>query len=216
MFKRHKIIMILAVTAVFSILGCQRTYYSFWEKLGKEKRHLLGDQIKKVSAEQEEATEQFQDTLSQIKALYGYEGGEIEKVYENLKDDYERSRESYHEIQERIGNVSEIANDLFDEWEAELDEIQNKKLRSQSRQSLNSTKARFARVYSAMKKAEASMEPVITNLNDYVLYLKHNLNAQAIGALRGEADNIAIDIRKLIEDMNASIREAEAFIQDLN
>ena len=37
-----------------------------------------------------------------------------------------------------------------------------------------------------MKRAEQSMQPVLRTLRDNVLYLKHNLNAQAIGALRGE------------------------------
>ncbi|CAB5105831.1 hypothetical protein D3OALGA1CA_1719 [Olavius algarvensis associated proteobacterium Delta 3] len=30
------------------ILGCQSTYYTVWESLGKEKRHLLRDQIENV------------------------------------------------------------------------------------------------------------------------------------------------------------------------
>ena len=27
------------------MLGCQSTYYAMWEKMGKEKRHLLRDQV---------------------------------------------------------------------------------------------------------------------------------------------------------------------------
>lgn len=66
-----------------------------------------------------------------------------------------------------------------------------------------------------MLRAERSMEPVLTQLRDQVLYLKHHLNAQALGALRDEAASIEKEIQKLIEEMNASIAEANRFIQTL-
>lgn len=47
-----------------------------------------------------------------------------------------------------------------------------------------------------------------------MVYLKHHLNAQAIGALNKEADSIEIEVGSLIEEMNASIREAETFLKD--
>ena len=37
-----------------------------------------------------------------------------------------------------------------------------------------------------MRRAERTMEPVLSALRDNVLYLKHNLNASAVGALQGE------------------------------
>ena len=43
--------------------------------------------------------------------------------------------------------------------------------------------------------------------------MKHNLNAQAIGALQGEAKKIQIDISQLIDEMNAAIRKADEFIR---
>jgi uncharacterized membrane protein YqgA involved in biofilm formation len=48
------------------------------------------------------------------------------------------------------------------------------------------------------------------------LYLKHNLNAAAIGALKGEGVKIETDISRLIADMNKSIAESESFIKTLD
>jgi hypothetical protein len=48
-----------------------------------------------------------------------------------------------------------------------------------------------------------------------MLYLKHNLNAQAIGALKGEYQAIKQDIEKLINDMNQSIDHSQNFIKSL-
>ena len=59
------------------------------------------------------------------------------------------------------------------------------------------------------------MEPVLKQFRDQVLYLKHNLNAAAIGALKGETVDIEKEIQQLIKDMNASIQQADSFIQGL-
>ena len=49
---------------------------------------------------------------------------------------------------------------------------------------------------------------------DQVLYLKHNLNAQAIASIQGTAEGIQKDIQSLINEMQKSIDEANAFIND--
>jgi len=53
------------------------------------------------------------------------------------------------------------------------------------------------------------------NKHDYVLTLKHELNAQAIAALSGESSKIQADVSKLIDDMNASIARADEFIKQM-
>ncbi|MEA3470453.1 MAG: DUF2959 family protein, partial [Thermodesulfobacteriota bacterium] len=86
--KAHIKLALLAILSLtFVLAGCQTTYYKVWEKLGKEKRHLLRDNVKKASEEQKEATEQFKDALTRMKEMYGFEGGELEDVYKKLKAD---------------------------------------------------------------------------------------------------------------------------------
>ena len=64
----------------------------------------------------------------------------------------------------------------------------------------------------AMRRAEQKMAPVLTAFKDQVLYLKHNLNAQAIASLQSELSSIESDVVQLIREMEASIREADTFI----
>lgn len=51
---------------------------------------------------------------------------------------------------------------------------------------------------------------------DQVLFLKHNLNARAIASLKGNVASIESDIAVLIREMEASIREANRFIDAMN
>lgn len=192
--------------------GCQTAYYSFWETLGKEKRHLLKEEVQKATQEQEQATQQFKDVLTRMKEMYGFKGGDLEKFYDKLKADYEESEGRAEAVRKRIDSVEQIAADLFKEWEKEISEISNPNLKAKSSTSLRSTKERYARLHKAMNKAEESMDPVLKKLKDYVLYLKHNLNAQAVGALKQEVRDIEAEVKKLIGDMGKSIQEAEAFL----
>lgn len=195
--------------------GCQTAYYKAWETLGKEKRHLLKDQVEEARTEQEEAAQEFSSALERLKALYDVPDSELEDFYDKLSSDYESCRDRAADVKKRVAQVEEVAGDLFAEWEKENGEIQNVRLRSKDKQMLTETKQRFARLDKAMNKAAASMDPVLGNLKDYVLYLKHNLNAQAIGSLKQEAGDISAQVKTLVADMNKSIAEAEQFIKTL-
>jgi hypothetical protein len=61
-------------------------------------------------------------------------------------------------------------------------------------------------------KAHARVEPVLRPLRDRVLFLKHNLNARALGALTRELDTVRVGVDALIADMQKSVAEADAFI----
>ena len=200
---------------VFALLmtgGCQTTYYTVWEKLGKEKRHLLRDNVKKASEEQKEATEQFTDALTRMKEMYGFEGGNLEDIYDKLKADYDESEHRADAVHDRVAMVERIAKDLFSEWQSEIRQITSSKLRAQSSETLQASKRQYARLHRAMKRAESRMDPVLDQFRDNVLFLKHNLNATAIGTLKGEAGKIEVEVESLIADMQASIAEAESFL----
>jgi hypothetical protein len=194
-------------------LGCKTVYYSTWEKLGKYKRDLLQSKVKQVRDDQKETTEQLKDALTRLQQIYGFKGGEIEKMYRRLQSDYDSSSAKAEALKKRIREMDEIATDLFKEWENEAASISTPSLRDQSRDQLRETQQRYQELYATTTRAERSIEPVLTKFHDYVLFFKHNLNAQAIGALQGEASKIQIDITKLIEDMNESIAQAEKFIK---
>ncbi len=63
-----------------------------------------------------------------------------------------------------------------------------------------------------MSRAEERMDPVLTAFRDQVLFLKHNLNAQAIASLKRDTAAIEADVDSLIGDMQRAIGEAESFL----
>ncbi len=207
-------ILVFILLAGFGWSGCRSTYYAAWESLGKEKRHLLRDEVENAREDQARASEEFKDALTRIRELTGFQGGELENVYLQLKDDYEDCERRAAIIDDRIGNVEQIAADLFAEWETEIGQMSDASFRASSRQSLARTRGRYQQLHRAMVQARGRMDPVLSRLNDYVLYLKHNLNAQAVGALGSEMGRIEADVDVLIRDIERSIQAADTFLKD--
>ncbi|HVK58047.1 MAG TPA: DUF2959 domain-containing protein [Candidatus Kapabacteria bacterium] len=203
------------VASILCFTGCKSTYYATMEKFGVHKRDMLKENVEEARDEQKKATEQFSDALTRLRELYNINGGDLEKTYDRLKADFDRSEERATAVRTRIGKVETVAADLFREWEKEIAEMESSRLASQSREKLRVTQQKYESLHTAMKRAETSMDPVLKQFRDQVLYLKHNLNAQAIGALKGETLDIEKEIQQLIKDMNVSIQQADSFIQGL-
>lgn len=195
--------------------GCESAYYSTLETLGVEKRDILVDKVEETRDAQTAAQEQFRDALEQYKSVVNFQGGKLEENYNRLKDEYDASERVAKDIAAHIRRVEDVSEDLFKEWEKELSLIKNPTLRAESSRQLRDTRARAKQLIAAMWRAERSVHPVLDSLRDQVYYLKHNLNAQAVSALRGELHTINVDVDRLVKQMQQAINEANAFIRDM-
>jgi hypothetical protein len=186
------------------------------EKLGKEKRDILVSRVKEVRKDQEEAKEQFKTTLEAFQALTGFDGGDLEKTYKKLNGELEDAESRAKDVTKRIDSIEKVAGDMFAEWEKEIEDIQDRSLKSKSRTLLQDTRTRYTALLKKMRLAEKRMAPVLTAFRDQVLFLKHNLNARAIQSLKGTTVEIDNEVTKLMTDLEASIQEADAFIASMN
>ena len=206
---------IILVSLLILLAGCQSAYYAAWEKVGVEKRDILVDRVKDAKESQEDAQQQFSSALDEFSQLINFNGGKLQDVYSQLKDQFEASEDSAASVTVRIDKVESVAEALFDEWQEELEKYSNETLKRDSLRKLKDTQRRYQSLLSAMRKAESKMDPVLSALRDNVLYLKHNLNASAIGALQGEFSGIKKEINQLVSEMNKAIAESNSFISSM-
>jgi ElaB/YqjD/DUF883 family membrane-anchored ribosome-binding protein len=205
-----------AMVFMLALLGaCSSAYYKTMEGLGIEKRDILVDRVEEARDAQGDASEQFASALDQFRATVNFDGGDLEKTYDRLNAEYEQSVSEAEEVSERVNAVENVAEDLFKEWEDELDQYSRADLRRNSASLLNDTRNRYKQLMASMRRAERSMQPVLDAFSDQVLVLKHNLNARAIGALRNELDSIERDTANLIAQMQKAIAEANTFIESM-
>ncbi|KTG24593.1 DNA repair protein [Idiomarina sp. WRN-38] len=206
---------IIPAVALVALTACQSAYYGTMEKFGVEKRDILVDRVDDARDSQTEAQQEFRSAFERLDEMLNIEGGELEKTYNALNDDYESSKAAAEDVRDRIDAVDDVAQDLFDEWSEELGEYSNDNMRRQSERQLRETERRYAELLRVMERAADKMQPVLDKMQDNVLYLKHNLNAKAIDAIRGEFNSLQNDISSLIADMEASIEESNRFIESM-
>jgi hypothetical protein len=221
--KNKKISLFIFLSLILQLSACEnplkkaarKVEYSAYEMVGVEKRDLLKKRVDGARDEEKEAGKDFQDALTRLKAVYGFQGGKLEREYDKLNSAYEKASAQSKDVHQSVVKVETVAKDLFDEWEKEIDQMETASLKSKSQQQLESTKRKYSEMHQALKNSEAKMDPVLRKLKDHVLYLKHNLNAQAIASLKGESLHIQGDIEGLIQEMNKSIETADQFIKSM-
>ena len=208
---KHLLLMLIIGTVV----GCSSAYYNTMEKFGVHKRNIMVDRVEEARDSQKEAEKQFASALDQFKSVVAVDGGNLESVYKKLNSEYEDSKSAAEDIRNRIDGIESVADALFDEWEDELKQYSSGDLRSESQRKLKVTKSKYQQLITAMRKTESRLDPVLTAMNDQVLYLKHNLNARAIQSLKQEVVKIDKDVDVLLAAIRASVAEADAFIKEM-
>lgn len=200
------------IIALMLMTGCQSAYYSAMEKVGVHKRDIMLDRVENAQTAQEDAQQQFKSALDQLSQLISYDGGDLAEQYELVNDQYEASKASAEEVTTRIDAIESVADALFDEWNDEIQQYSSNNLKRQSQQKLAKTERNYQSLIKSMHKAKDRMAPVLVALKDNSLYLKHNLNAQAIGALQGEYKTIKRDVESLVSEMSKAIAQSQEFI----
>ena len=117
---------------------------------------------------------------------------------------------------DEIESIDHVARDLFEEWEGEIGQMSNGRLKSESNKLLSDSRSRHQQLIRQMQTSERKMEPVLQAFRDQVLFLKHNLNSKAIGSLKKSAMEIDNEVGALIREIERSNQQADQTIAGLN
>ncbi len=210
--KKPLLAVFLSCLSLALLSGCQSAYFGALERVGIEKRKILSDRVERAKGQQDDAQEAYVDALEQFRAVVDFDGGDLERTYRRLQNAHEGAQSEADALTERLEAIESVATALFSEWEDELDEFQDRGLRERSAAELRTTRGRYEALMRAMRRAEASFVPALAALNDRVLFLKHNLNAAAIGSLRVELPQIEARADRLARDVREATAEADAFL----
>lgn len=205
-----------SVIKAFINKGMRQVYYKGRESLlGHHKRDIVVVYVDQACESLQDSRDEFEDALKKFKMILSLPDLSLEYRYQQLRKQYDCCRIKTDEVSNRIRLIEEVSDALFSEWEAELNLYNNRTLRSRSRQQLDKARRQYKKLITALNKAEARIHPVLGAFQDQVLFLKHNLNAQAIAALQHEFVEISVDISKLIAIMEKTISEASQFVSML-
>ncbi len=190
-------------------------YYRLREHFGEHKRDLVIHHVEHALTGLDETKTHFQQALERFQTIIVQQTTPLSHKYRLLSQQYEFCKNRADQLSRRINEIETVTEALFKEWDEELESYQNKRLKALSRGQLKQSKRYYQKLLKALQRAESRMQPVLASFRDQVLFLKHNLNAQAITALELEFVNLSGDIAKLIEVMEQSIAEANQFMDAL-
>lgn len=193
----------------------RQVYYQAKESMGQPKRDIVVNHVEQACGSLQEAKIHFESALDRFKTIVVVDDSTLENKYRLLQQQYDFCKAKADAVSCRIRAIEEVSGALFAEWEAELDEYSNRALKTKSRQQLRQSQQHYAKLIKTMQKAEAKIVPVLSAFKDQVLFLKHNLNAQAIAAIEHEFIEISMDMTQLVQAMEQTIFEANRFIASL-
>ena len=205
----------LTAVVMLALTACQSAYYSAWEQVGVHKRDIMVDRVEDAQSSQEDAKEEFASALDEFQSLFGKPDTDLQDQYDRLSAAYEDSVAAADDVRSRIEKVESVSSALFAEWQEEINLYSDANLKKRSTDQLRQTRTRYEAMLRKMKAAEKRMDPVLAVFQDQVLFLKHNLNARAINGLQSQLDQVETDVALLIKDMEASIAESQAFIDQM-
>lgn len=211
-----KVVSILILSLALSACGvAQKAQYSALEKIGVHKRDILVDRIEKTTEVQEDTKEQVKSAYQELTELVNVGDADLEKKYQVMAKAVKKSEEKANDLDDRINAVDRVANDLFKEWETELEAYTSDSLRATSAKNLATTRNRYAVILSKMRDSAERVTPVLQVLQDNTLFLKHNLNARAVSGISRELSDIQAKVNVLIQQMEASIAESQSFVKSM-
>ena len=186
-----------------------------FDTLYAEPRDILISRVEAASEAQQETAEEFQSALDKFKQATNFDGGDLKKKFNTLSKAYDRSEEAATNVTQRVDRVVSATNNLLDEWREELKQYHDDAIKRRAEAQFDETRVKAEKLIALMRNTESKTKPVLGALKDLGLFVKHNLNMQAISSIKQETTLIEQEVSALIEEMEASISEAESFINSI-
>jgi hypothetical protein len=180
-----------------------------------EPRDILISRVEAASDAQQETAEEFKSALEKFKQVTNFDGGDLEKKFNTLSAAYDRSENAATNVTQRVDRVVTATNNLLNEWRDELKQYHDEAIKRRAEAQFDETRIKAEKLIAVMRNAEAKTKPVLGALKDQVLFVKHNLNLRAISSIKQETTLIEQAVSALIKAMEASISEAESFINSI-
>jgi hypothetical protein len=211
MIKRKKlqcVLNLLFIASVIYLTGCSGGAY---KSSGQYKRDILVDRIEKARQSHERAKTQFQVVLTDYSNVVDAGEDNLHAEYNKLSKQYKKTKAVTKDMYRKIADVEKIGKPLFRDWEDELENYENEKIRRSSEEHLDATRSNYLKVLHAVKNTEYKTASTLKSLNDQMLFLSQNLNARAMKSFKEEIAALKAELKDLAKLMDKAIDEANKF-----
>ncbi len=213
--KGRLVVFTLFLAAALSFTGCQTMQGALnrtKEVFGVKKRTIMVGEVRDARSSMEGVKAQFQSAMEQFRSLVTSSQGALDKRHKILKAAYEKTEKKAADIQGKIDAVKIVAEELFTEWETQLDQYTSDNLRRGSEQRLQEARNQTVIFINAMTGANEKAGPVLAAFSELVLFSSHDLNAESIEAISNEMLSVEQKHDSLIKGIDLSMSEADRLV----
>lgn len=154
------------------------------EEDGHKRADKVIKRVERVMKEMTDARHGIEKALEAYGAMLQNDVDNRRSTYKDLITAVERSHKRQKEMEKRVKEMAKEALNFFKAWKKSLKNIQSKELVRRSRERLDDSRGRYDEMLAAWRQAADQFKVVTGNLSDQLLYLGHELNADAAGSLR--------------------------------
>ncbi len=162
----------------------------------------------------EDARETLADTKDQLAATLAYYNslvlGDAEKpqsAYKGMTKALDKTEKLAEKTRDRVEKMQAQADKVFSQWQQELEGYEDERMRELGAERLTVTKDSYAQMIERMRAAGDAYNPLISSLNDQILFMGRDLSVAALSALtevaaelNGMADELYARIAEVLED----------------
>jgi len=206
---------VIALLALFCLSGCQTGYFQLMDKAGIPKRQILVNRVQDARDAQIKARYAFSRANDRYQAALHPSGNAPAITAEELAKAYADSDKAAKAVPPRVDIVQHVGDALFSEWKSELGQYRDANLAATSRAEYETSHRQYLALLAQMRTTQQQVQPALDALNDELLFIKHQSNAQAISGLKDSERTIPGNIGPLLIDMQRSIDQAGTFLQRL-
>ncbi len=191
--------------------GCTTPHSGVYEPFWRNRFKTLTRSVEAAKKAQADALVELEAAQPKMRGLV--ESRETEGPYKESRHVIARCDSRVTQSANRVKNVKDNCDQIFEEWRRESRDFADAKLREQSRRELEDIRARADRLIKALEEGQKAMGPVLVSLKDDSLYLRHRRGVRdsppPAYSTPGAADAAMAKLRLLITEAGA---ECESFI----
>lgn len=180
-------------------------------QIGREWSQLMVGRVNDTRNALQNTREEFATALDQFREIGDIPSDEVFRTYKQFNGKFERCMGRALSLSNHIRDLEYASEELFKEWDQELTDILDPGLAQRSSEMRETARQSYQEMMATIRASEAKTYEVLEAFEDRVLFLKHSSTAVAIANLNPTA--IQADMAQLIQEMNASIAEADAFLE---
>lgn len=198
------------------LTACQSGgYMSSVALTGAESRQHVVEAISEGVSEQQVAEDEFEAAGRMLASIQVASEAEASKLYSEYLDQIDRCARHVERFNEQITVLQAGAENLFVDWEAELEQFTSDAIREQSSRRLDAARSGFALLYDELMGVHSQMAASLSTHKDYALYFNHNLAGSSRELLGEENSRFMATMAAMNEDCKVVESDALTFNERL-